>query len=48
MGEPIGQGLARSNHEASLFVIQALFGWVSGADEFVKVLEASPLAALQA
>jgi ureidoacrylate peracid hydrolase len=48
MGEPIGQDLSRSNHEASLLAMQTGFGWISGADEFVKVLEASPLAALQA
>jgi len=38
MGEPIGHGLARSNHEASLFAIQTLFGWVSASDDFVKAL----------
>jgi ureidoacrylate peracid hydrolase len=27
--EPIGDGLPRSNHEASLTVIETLFGWVS-------------------
>ena len=27
--EPIGEGLARSNHEASLLVIETLFGWVA-------------------
>ncbi len=45
MGEPIGQGLARSNHEASLFVIQTLFGWISGADEFVRALEVQSMPA---
>lgn len=29
--EPIGAGLPRSNHEASLLVIETLFGWVSDA-----------------
>jgi ureidoacrylate peracid hydrolase len=38
MSEPIGYGLPRSNHEASLLTVQALFGWVSGSDEFVKAL----------
>lgn len=37
--EPIGHGLARSNHEASLLLIQTLFGWVSTSDEFVRSLE---------
>ena len=38
MGEPIGYGLPRSNHEASLLIIQTLFGWVSNSEEFVKAL----------
>ena len=29
--EPIGAGLPRSNHEASLLVIETLFGWISSA-----------------
>jgi ureidoacrylate peracid hydrolase len=39
-GEPIGHDLPTSNHEASLLVIQTLFGWVSGADAFLRTLEA--------
>ena len=40
MSEPfVGYGLPRSNHEASLLVIQMKFGWVSGADEFIKALK---------
>jgi len=35
-GEPIGNDLPRSNHEASLLSIQTLLGWVSGANEFVR------------
>jgi ureidoacrylate peracid hydrolase len=38
MGEPIGNGLPRSNHEASLLTMQTLFGWVSTSDNFVKAL----------
>jgi len=38
MSEPIGYGLPRSNHEASLLIAQVLFGWVSGSDEFIKGL----------
>jgi len=37
-GEPIGEGLARSNHEASLLTIQVLLGWVSSSDEFIKAI----------
>jgi ureidoacrylate peracid hydrolase len=36
--EPIGEGLARSNHEASLLTIQVSLGWVSGSDEFIKAV----------
>ena len=38
MGEPIGNGLPRSNHEASLLTMQTLFGWVSTSEEFLKSL----------
>ena len=37
--EPIGSGLPRSNHDASLLVLQVLFGWVSESAEFTKALE---------
>ena len=46
-GEPIGHGLPRSNHEASLLVVQTLFGWVSDSAEFIKALEVQPVAAAQ-
>jgi ureidoacrylate peracid hydrolase len=36
--EPIGFGLARSNHEASLLTIELLFGWVSTSDQFMTAL----------
>jgi ureidoacrylate peracid hydrolase len=38
-GEPIGYGLPRSNHEASLLVIQTLLGWVSDSEKFIKALK---------
>jgi len=37
--EPIGYGLPRSNHEASLLNIQALFGWVSTSNEFITSIQ---------
>ena len=40
-GEPIGYGLPRSNHEASLLTIQVLLGWVSSSGEFIKALGAT-------
>jgi ureidoacrylate peracid hydrolase len=36
--EPIGAGLPRSNHEASLLVIERLFGWVSNARAVIDAL----------
>ena len=38
-GEPIGHGLARSNHDASLLTIQTLLGWVSTSVDFVNALK---------
>jgi ureidoacrylate peracid hydrolase len=38
-GEPVGHQFARSNHEASLLVIQSLFGWVARSDDLLRVLE---------
>lgn len=37
--EPIGQEFARTNHEASLLVIQTLFGWVSDSAEVIRALD---------
>jgi ureidoacrylate peracid hydrolase len=37
--EPIGQGLPRSNHEASLLVLQTLFAWISHSEKFIEALE---------
>jgi hypothetical protein len=44
--EPIGQGLPRSNKEASLLVIETRFGWVSSASAVADSLarHAEPLA----
>jgi ureidoacrylate peracid hydrolase len=38
-GEPIGSDLARSNHEASLLVIETLFGWVSDSRSLLRALQ---------
>jgi ureidoacrylate peracid hydrolase len=37
--EPIGSDLARSNHEASLLVIETLFGWVSDSRSLLRALQ---------
>lgn len=39
MSEPIGHGLPRSNHDASLLTVEVLLGWVSGSDQFIKALQ---------
>ena len=43
MSEPIGDGLPRSNHDASLLAAEVSFGWVSGSAEFIKALELHPV-----
>jgi hypothetical protein len=45
-GEPIGEGLPRSNHEASLLVTQVAVGWVSESEALLQAL--SPGAASNA
>ena len=37
--EPIGNGLTRTNHEASLLAIQILFGWISESAKLMAALE---------
>lgn len=37
-GEPIGHGLARSNHDASLLSVEALLGWVSTSAALISAL----------
>jgi ureidoacrylate peracid hydrolase len=38
MSEPIGHDLQRTNHEASLLNAEALLGWVSDSEQFMKAL----------
>jgi ureidoacrylate peracid hydrolase len=38
VGEPIGNELSRSNHEASVLTIQTVFGWVSNSVRFESAL----------
>lgn len=42
MAEPVGHEFPRSNHEASLLLIQRMFGWVGRSDQFVQALGARP------
>lgn len=37
-GEPIGNGFARSNHDASILTVQTLFGWVSDSTTLLDAL----------
>ena len=40
MSQPtIGNALPGSNHDASLVVVEANFGWVSSSDQFMKALD---------
>jgi ureidoacrylate peracid hydrolase len=39
-GEPIGHGLPRSNHDASILNTQVLFGWTSSSVEFLRAVNA--------
>ncbi len=41
MSEPIGDGLPRSNHDATLLSTEVLLGWVSTSAELIKALQAS-------
>jgi ureidoacrylate peracid hydrolase len=38
MSEPIGDGLPRSNHEASLLSVEVLLGWVSDSARFIQAI----------
>jgi ureidoacrylate peracid hydrolase len=40
--EPIGSQLSRSNHDASLLVIETLFGWVCDSPSLLAALAAAP------
>jgi ureidoacrylate peracid hydrolase len=40
VAEPLGADEVRSNHEASLLVIEKLFGWISSSREFLEAMNA--------
>lgn len=44
-GEPIGNDLARSNHDASLLTTQVLLGWVASSADFIESLASAASAA---
>jgi ureidoacrylate peracid hydrolase len=37
--EPIGSTLARSNHEATLLVVELLLGWVARSSDLITAIE---------
>jgi len=37
--EPVGNDFARSNHEASLLILQTLFAWISQSEKLIHALE---------
>lgn len=43
--EPIGHNEPRTNHQASLTVIEALFGWTTESADFITALSSSELSA---
>ena len=43
--EPIGHGLPRGNHEATLLLVELLFGWVSDSSAFARALAEQPAVA---
>ena len=46
VAEPIGAGLARSNHEASMLTMELLFAWITNSEQIVDALRRSPLDAV--
>lgn len=47
MSEPIGSGLPRTNHEASLLTAEVLLGWVSDSERFLKAVQGQPISKKQ-
>jgi ureidoacrylate peracid hydrolase len=43
--EPVGHALEHSNHDATLFLIQLMFGWVSDSAAFIEALAEQTTAA---
>ena len=40
-GEPIGEKLARSNHEATLLSVEVLLGWVADSERLTRALQST-------
>jgi ureidoacrylate peracid hydrolase len=39
VSEPIGQGLPRSNHDASLLSAEMALGWISDSERILKAIQ---------
>jgi hypothetical protein len=39
MSEPIGHGLPRSNHDASLLSAEMALGWISDSERILKAVQ---------
>jgi ureidoacrylate peracid hydrolase len=44
MAEPIGSNFSRTNHDASILLMQTLFGWVTQSKEFIGSLKRDQIA----
>lgn len=45
--EPIGKSLPRSNHDASLMLVEMLFGWVAVSEQFLKACGGNRVTAMR-
>jgi ureidoacrylate peracid hydrolase len=45
MDEPIGKSLSRTNHDASLMLVEMLFGWVAVSEQFLRACQGNPVTA---
>ena len=44
--EAIGKNLARTNHDASVLVLEILFGWIAQSTAFLEAAKAKPMTAV--
>jgi ureidoacrylate peracid hydrolase len=44
VAEPVGHGMPRSNHEATVLLVNIMFGWVCQSDGLIGALDRAPVA----
>lgn len=44
VAEPIGQDMTRTNHDATLLLVNLMLGWVSRSDDLIAALNRLPVA----